>query len=60
VAGRPSTPNRGVTIAKGRDEYRDYPHLVFTRALALFLTVLSLNTVGDWLRGKVQVRESNL
>jgi peptide/nickel transport system permease protein len=37
-----------------------YPATVFTPAAVLFLTVFSLNVIGDRLRARFDVRESNL
>ena len=45
-------------IQAGRQNFTFSPHLVFTPGAALFITVLSLNTLGDYLRGKLQVKQS--
>ena len=50
----------GVMINFGRDQLDDAPHAVFFPALFLFLTVLSINYVGDRLRQYLDVRESVL
>lgn len=50
----------GSLIAEGRISFGDSSHLVFMPALVLFLTVLSLNFVGDHLLKRYDVRESML
>lgn len=47
--GRP-TPTWGNMIAAGQDDITDHPHLVFGPGIVLFLTVFSLNRIGDRLR----------
>ncbi len=41
-------------------EMRISPHIILAPALTLFLTVLSLNFVGDKLRERLEVKEGNL
>lgn len=43
-------PTLGNMISAGKDDFDRVPHLVFSPALALFLTVLSLNLLGEHLR----------
>lgn len=43
-------PTWGNMIAAGQQDFVDHPHLVFAPGVALFLTVLALNRVGDWTR----------
>ena len=56
----PPTPTWGGMIAKGFSDINTDPHITFLPALVLFLTVLSLNLIGDRLRRKFSVRESLL
>ena len=56
----PPTPSWGGMIQAGRDDFRKFPMLVAVPALVLFFTVLSLNTLGDFLRGRLQIKSSNL
>jgi peptide/nickel transport system permease protein len=49
---RPPTPSWGVMISEARPKMRTDPHATMVPAIVFFLTVLSLNTVGDWARGK--------
>jgi len=50
----------GSIIAGGRDKFNDAPHVVFAPAIVLFLTVLSLNFVGDRLLKRYDIREASL
>lgn len=50
----------GSIISEGRIDFQETPHMVFMPALVLFLTVLSLNFVGDELLKKFDIRESAL
>ncbi len=50
----------GVMINFGRAQLDDAPHAVFFPALFMFLTVLSINFIGDRLRQFYDVRESAL
>lgn len=56
----PPQPTWGGMIAAGFTDINTDPHIVFLPALVLFLTVLSLNMIGDRLRGKFTVRGSAL
>ena len=56
----PPTPTWGGMIAKGFTDIETDPHITFIPALILFLTVLSLNLMGDRLRRKLDVRASAL
>lgn len=44
------TPSWGSMIADGVSQLRSYPHILLSPAIALSLTVLSFNFVGDGLR----------
>lgn len=48
----------GSIIAEGRIKFSETPHMVFMTALVLFLTVLSLNFVGDQLLRRYDIREA--
>ena len=54
------TPSWGNILAEGRSELRDSPHIVIIATLVIFLTVLSLNYLGDVVRARFDVRESAL
>lgn len=46
----PPTPSWGSMIAEGRESLERVPHVAMIPAAAMFLTVLSLNLLGDSLR----------
>lgn len=48
----PPTASWGNMISEGRQYLESDPHLVFVPVAALFLTILAMNSVGDWLRGR--------
>lgn len=55
----PPAPSWGGMIAAGQAEIYDHTHLVIVPGAFFFLTVFSLNRVGDWARGRLG-RESSL
>ena len=57
-----STPTWGNMIAEGRQltVLRDAPHIVFVPGVLMFLTVLSLNRIGESLRALWDPREAKL
>lgn len=54
------TPTWGSMINEGRTVLEDAPHISFVPSGAMFLTVLSLNFVGDSLRARFEIREGKL
>lgn len=50
------TPEWGNMLASGRAYMREYPYIVMAPGLAIFLTILSLNLVGDGLRDALDPR----
>ena len=54
------TPSWGGMIAAGADIMRQFPLVIMWPVLTLFLTVLSFNTVGDYLSSRTDVREGKL
>ena len=44
------TPEWGAMLSGGRNYIRDYPHLVLAPGIAIMITVLSMNLIGDALR----------
>jgi peptide/nickel transport system permease protein len=50
----PPTPSWGGMIAAGREVLGEAPHVCLIPAAVLFLTVLSLNILGDTLRGRTR------
>lgn len=53
-------PTLGNMISAGKDQFDKHPHLVFAPAVALFLTVLSLNLLGEYLRRVWDRREARV
>lgn len=51
-------PSWGTMINLGRDQLDEAPHMVFFPALFMFLTVLSINYIGDRIRDYYDVREA--
>ncbi len=51
------TPSWGGMIAEGRDVLDRSPHVSLIPTAVMFLTVLSVNMIGDWLRERFDRRE---
>jgi peptide/nickel transport system permease protein len=51
-------PTWGRMIAEGRTDLARAPHIVGAASVAIFLTVLSLNQLGDIIRARFDVREA--
>lgn len=58
--GDPTEPAWGVMINNGRQSLDDAPHIVLFPAAFMFLTILSLNLIGDKLQEILDVREAKL
>jgi peptide/nickel transport system permease protein len=56
----PPTPTWGSMIAEGKRHLSEAPHVALIPSAVMFLTVLSLNYVGDTLRRRFDVRGANL
>jgi peptide/nickel transport system permease protein len=54
------TPSWGNIIAENRDQLRRAPQIVIYTSIVLFLTVMSLNYLGDVVSQRLNVRESVL
>lgn len=50
----------GIMIQNGRSQVDRAPHMVLFPALFMFMTILSLNFVGDQVRTRFDVRESGI
>lgn len=50
----------GSIVGEGRIKFADTPHMVFLPGAVLFLTVLSLNFVGDQLLKRFDIKESGI
>ncbi len=55
----PPTPTWGRTIAEGVEELAENPWISFMPSIFMFLTILSLNLMGDRLRQLADVKGSN-
>ena len=44
------TPEWGAMLSDARQYMREYPHLIIFPGLAIFITVLAINLIGDGLR----------
>ena len=53
-------PSWGGMVAEGKDRIATHPSLVFVPVFFLFMTVYALNTVGDHLRRRFDVEQSQL
>ncbi|QYB07462.1 ABC transporter permease [Rhodococcus sp. USK10] len=53
-------PTWGNMIASGQNDLEKHPHLVFAPGIVLFLTVLSLNRIGDWAQRRWDPRSRKL
>ena len=53
---QPPTPSWGVMTNEGRDYLAIAPHQVMVPGGAIFLVVLALNFLGDWLRDRLDPR----
>ncbi|MBN2624385.1 MAG: ABC transporter permease [Acidimicrobiales bacterium] len=58
--GVTDVPSWGNMIALGRSDLARAPHVVSIPAIAIFLTVLALNYLGDVVRARFDVREGGL
>lgn len=56
----PPKPSWGGMIASGRTQLLDYPYISLFPAAVMFLTVLSINYIGERTRKLFEFRESNL
>jgi peptide/nickel transport system permease protein len=56
----PPTPSWGTMISAGRPSLATSPRLVFVPAAVLFVTVLSINVIGDDLRQRLDARGTAL
>lgn len=60
VGIQPPQPTWGGMIAEGREALERSPHVTLIPAAVMFLTVLSLNLLGDSLRKKTEAKEGGL
>ena len=53
---QPPNPEWGALLSSGRQYIRDFPHMVVYPGIAIMLTVLALNLIGDGLRDALDPR----
>jgi peptide/nickel transport system permease protein len=56
----PPRPSWGGMIDDARSDLRELPHLTLIPAFTMFVTVLSINRVGDWARAKASGRVARI
>lgn len=56
LGAQPPTPEWGSMLSSGQTYIRDYPYITFFPGMAIVLTVLSLNLMGDGLRDALDPR----
>ena len=56
IGVKPPTPEWGAMLSEGKEFIRDIPHLVVFPGVAIALTVLALNLLGDGLRDALDPR----
>ena len=52
------TVSWGTVLGAGGDNFRNFPSMVFIPSIAISLTVMALNLLGDAVRRRYDVRES--
>jgi len=52
----PSVPSWGNMLAEGREYLTSYPWVATFPGLAIMVTALSMNLLGDWLRNVLDPR----
>ncbi len=57
LGANPPTPSWGIMISETRDALRTYPYALFVPSIALTLTVLAFNFLGDGLRDAFDPRQ---
>ncbi|OZQ66629.1 glutathione ABC transporter permease [Paenibacillus sp. VTT E-133280] len=59
MGAKPTEPDWGAMLSMGRDYLSIAPHIVYFPGLAIFLTVLAFNLVGDGLRDALDPKMKN-
>ena len=54
-----SVPEWGALLSAGRENMRMYPHLVIAPGIAIMITILALNILGDGLRDAMDPKLKN-
>jgi len=56
---KPPTPEWGAMLSEAKQYMRDYPYLVIIPGLAILVSTLSLNLIGDGLRDALDPKLKN-
>jgi glutathione transport system permease protein len=59
MGAKPTEPDWGAMLSMGRDYLSIAPHIVYFPGIAIFLTVLAFNLVGDGLRDALDPKMKN-
>ena len=59
IGVQPPTPSWGAMISEGQNYYRSAPWLIIFPGIAILVTVLGFNLLGDWLRDTLDPVQSN-
>ncbi|PYI55680.1 ABC transporter permease [Paenibacillus flagellatus] len=59
MGAKPTEPDWGAMLSMGRDYLSIAPHIVYIPGIAIFLTVLAFNLVGDGLRDALDPKTKN-
>lgn len=57
---QPPNPDWSVMINDARLYYRSYPYLIVVPGFSIFITILSINTLGDYLRDIFDIRSEEI
>lgn len=53
---KPPTPDWSVMISDAKMNYRSNPHLIIIPGICIFLVLFAINTIGDYLRDKTDIK----
>ena len=56
LGAQPPTPEWGLMLSEARQDFRTFPHLMFFPGVAIMITVLAFNLLGDGIRDVLDPR----
>ena len=56
LGAQPPTPEWGLMLSEARQDFRTFPHLMFFPGIAIMVTVLAFNLLGDGIRDVLDPR----
>ncbi len=56
IGAQPPTPEWGLMLSEARQDFRTFPHLMFFPGIAIMITVLAFNLLGDGIRDVLDPR----